>query len=136
VSAIVCPSSFRATTTTTAPYFIFIIIITIVIVIIIITIVIIIIVLLLIYYYYYFFIIIIIIIFQMVSCDLIAYYFVWVCLFIPFITEVITDKTNESCYCVSYYQFAVLGRVVRGGSWCIVLVIRIVICSFASALLR
>jgi hypothetical protein len=69
------------------------------------------------------------------SCDLIAYYYVRVCLFIPFITQVITDATHESCYCVSY-QFTVLGRVEEGGSWCIVLVIRIVICSFVSALFR
>jgi hypothetical protein len=54
-------------------------------------------------------------VFQVVSCDLVAYYYVWVCLFIPFITQVITDKTNESCYCVSY-QFTVLGRVVGGES--------------------
>jgi hypothetical protein len=37
---------------------------------------------------------------------------VWVCLFVPFILpEVITGRTKESRYCVSY-QFAVLGRVV------------------------
>jgi hypothetical protein len=42
-----------------------------------------------------------------------TYYYVWVCLFIPFITEVITGRTKESRYCVSY-QFAVLGGVVRG----------------------
>jgi hypothetical protein len=52
-------------------------------------------------------------VFQVVSCDLVAYYYVWVCLFIPLITQVITDETNESCYCVSY-QFTVLGRVVGG----------------------
>jgi hypothetical protein len=49
----------------------------------------------------------------MVFCDLVAYYYAWVCLLTPFITEVIADETNESCYCESY-QFAVLGKVVGG----------------------